>query len=67
MYFAEFTLPGTMELVNELVIHAASEAIATQFAQEYASHWEFELFALTVATEQQVRFCRLTGNAVAIA
>ncbi|MDX2213275.1 MAG: hypothetical protein SFY66_08305 [Oculatellaceae cyanobacterium bins.114] len=67
MYFAEFTLPGTMELVNELVIHAASEAVATQFAQEYASHWEVELFALTLVTGQNTRLCRLAGNAVAIA
>lgn len=67
MYLAEFTFPGTTELVNELLIQAASEAIATQFAQEYASHWQVELFALTQATEQQKRLCCLMGNTVSIA
>ena len=67
MYFAEFSLPGTTELINELLIQATSEAIATQFAQEYASHWEVELFALTYPTKQQMRLCCLMGNTVKLA
>jgi hypothetical protein len=57
MYLAEFSFPGTTELVNELFIKAASEAIAHTVAQVYAAHWGIELYSLTALSEQQA-----TGN-----
>lgn len=50
MYLAEFTFPGTLELVSDLYI-AGSEAEALQFAQDHAISWGVELFSLIEVTQ----------------
>ena len=67
MYLAEFSFPGTTELVNDLLIQAPSEVVAKSFAQEYAAHWEMELFSLSPITEQQIGFYHLRSKTVAVA
>jgi hypothetical protein len=54
MYIAEFTHPGTSELVNDLLIEAP-ESAARNFAIQHASLWGLDLFSLARATEQQVQ------------
>jgi hypothetical protein len=49
MYLAEFTFPGTLELVNDLFIEG-SEAEALEFAQDHATSWGVELFSLVEVT-----------------
>ena len=57
MYLAEFTYPGTSELVNDLLIEAP-ESAARNFALQHASLWGLDLFSLASATEQQVSLHR---------
>jgi hypothetical protein len=64
MYLAEFTFPGTTELVSDLLLKTSLEGAAKDFALKYASNWGIELFALTLATEQQERFYQILGKAV---
>jgi hypothetical protein len=66
MYLAEFAVAGTTELANELLINAASEDKAKIYAQEYASHWEVELFSLMPITEKQVRSFHLLGRSLTV-
>jgi len=54
MYLAEFTHPGTSELVSDLLIEAP-EPVARDFALRHASIWGLDLFSLSRATEQQVQ------------
>ncbi len=62
MYFAEFAFVGMTELASDLLIQAPSEAEAKAFAEEYASHWGLELFALSPATEKQSSMYRRSGK-----
>jgi len=55
MYLAEFTYPGTSELVSDLLIEAP-EAVARDFALQHASIWGLDLFSLARATQEQVQF-----------
>lgn len=57
MYLAEFTYPGTSELVNDLLIQA-SESAARDFALQHALIWGLDLFSLVRASEQQVQLHR---------
>ncbi|MEB3355991.1 MAG: hypothetical protein VKK04_04645 [Synechococcales bacterium] len=56
---AEFTLTGTEELVDELLIQANSVEEAETIARNYASNWELDLYNLQAATERQIRMHRL--------
>jgi hypothetical protein len=64
MYVAEFAFPGTTELASDLLLKTPCEGTAKHFAQQYASNWGVELFALTPATERQARQYHLMGKAV---
>lgn len=59
MYLAEFAYPGTLELVNDLLIEG-SEADALEFAQDHADSWGIELFSLVEVTEYLSRPSKLT-------
>ncbi|MGF1498224.1 MAG: hypothetical protein ACFB8W_15580 [Elainellaceae cyanobacterium] len=59
MYMAEFTLAGSEELIDELLIQASSIEDAEIVALDYASNWELDLHNLQVVTERQIRLHRL--------
>lgn len=65
MYLAEFTYPGTSQLVNDLLIEA-SEVEAQEFAQHHAASWGIELFSLVKVSEQQVDFYRQMHKVVTL-
>ena len=55
VYIAEFSLVGTMELADEILICAESEQDAQLFARHYASNWGIDLHSLRVATDRYIR------------
>ncbi len=65
MYLAEFTYPGTFQLVNDLLIDA-SEAEAREFAQYHAMSWGVEVFSLVKASEQQIDLYRRMRKVVTL-
>ncbi|NET11379.1 MAG: hypothetical protein F6K16_43190 [Symploca sp. SIO2B6] len=52
IYLAEFSFPGTRELVSDLFIFADSQEMAHQYALKYASNWGIDFFCLQVADKK---------------
>ena len=55
VYLAEFSVVGTMELAEEILICAESEKDAQVFARHYASNWGIDFHSLRVATNRYIR------------